>query len=146
MIDAQLTFGWPTGQTAAPEQSTLRSLLGYGMMLSALRLRTLQWYGHLRTQEQCNERNLEFLPFIIEADGGGLGSVARKVCATVAQAWAARDGEEVSCRAASLLRRITTTVHRENARALLRRLPLQTAVPVSSSPAAWGADEFMDIS
>ena len=92
---------------------------------------------HLRTQAQCNDRNLDFLPFIIEADGGGLGPVARKVCASIAQTGAARDGEEGSTRAASLLRRITTTVHRENARAMLRRLPVQMSVPVSSSPAAW---------
>ena len=65
---------------------------------------------------------------------------------TVAHAGAARDGEEVSYRAASLLRRITTTVHRENARAMLRRLPVQTAAPLGASPAAWGVDEFMEIS
>ena len=100
----------------------------------------------MRTLEQCNDRRLEFLPFIIEADGGGLGPIARKVCATIAQAGAARDGEEVSCRAASLLRRITTTSHCENARAMLRRLPVQAAAPLGSSPAAWGVDEFIEIS
>ena len=70
--------------------------------------------------------------------------MAGKLCAIIAQAGAARDGEESSFRAASLLRRITTTVHRENARAILRRMGVQTAVPVGSSPEAWFDDPCMD--
>ena len=77
---------------------------------------------YLGTEASCNERNIEFLPFVVEAHGGGLGPVARRVCASIAQAAAARAGEEVTNQAASLLRRITYSLHRENARAVLRRL------------------------
>ena len=95
---------------------------------------------YLGTQANCNERNIEFLPFVVEAHGGGLGPVARKVCASIAQAAAARAGEEVTHQAASLLRRITSTLQRENARAVLRRLPTQPRSQSRSSPAAWGED------
>ena len=95
---------------------------------------------YLQTQASDNDRNIEFLPFVVEAHGGGLGPVARRVCGSIAQASAARVGEEVSHQAANLLRRITSTLHRENARAVLRRLPTQPHNASSSSPAAWGED------
>ena len=95
---------------------------------------------YLNTEASCSERNLEFLPFVVEAHGGGLGPVARRVCASIAQVAAARAGEEVGQQAASMLRRITYSLHRENARAVLRRLPVQAPQAARGSPAAWSVD------
>ena len=69
------------------------------------------------------EQDLQFLPFVVEAHGRGFGPVARRVLGQVARAGAAREGEEVEVQAARLLRRMSISVHRENARATLRRLP-----------------------
>ena len=96
--------------------------------------------GHMNTAAECHQQNLAFMPFVIEAHGGGFGPVARRVCSHVARAAAAREGETVEVQAASLMRRISTTVIRENARSVLRRLPRPAAAAACSSPAAWGED------
>ena len=64
--------------------------------------------------------------------------MARKVCAHIAKTRAAREGDDVEVQAAGLLRRISVSVHRENARATLKRLPHRTLEASSSAdPAAW---------
>jgi len=97
--------------------------------------------SHLDTEAVCRQVGLSFVPFVVEAHGGGLGRGARQVCAHIAKAAAGRKGDEVEVKAASLMRSISVSVHRENARAILRRLP---ASPLPSSPEippeAW-ADE-----
>ena len=98
---------------------------------------------YLNTEACCSERNIQFLPFVVEAHGGGLGPVARKVCATIAQAAAARAGEKVKYQAANLLRRITFTLQRENARTVLRRLHAQAVGFSGSAHEAWGEDVEM---
>ena len=77
---------------------------------------------------------------MIEAHGGGLAPTARRVVAHIAKAGAARDGEDVELQAATLLRRISISVHRQNARAVLRRLPGPRVVPSGVPPEAWGED------
>ena len=75
--------------------------------------------------------------------GGASGPVARKVVAHLAKASAAREGEDVETQAASLLRRISISVHRENARAVLRRMPVSASPHPSPCPEAWGEDADM---
>ena len=95
---------------------------------------------HLDTEERCLERGFIIRPFIIEAHGGGFGPVARRICARVAKAAAATSGEDVEVKAADLLRRISISLHRENARAILRRLPTQEGGSMAPSPAAWAEE------
>ena len=83
---------------------------------------------------------VQVFPFIIEAHGGGFGPVARRVLAEVARAGAAREGEEVEAQASSLLRRMSVSVHRENARAILRRLPGLVGTRAGPSPEAWAEE------
>ena len=83
---------------------------------------------------------MAFAPFVVEAHGGGLGPAARRVCARLAMGAASRGGEEVEVQAVSLLRRISLAVHRENARAVLKRLPGLVDCPSRPNPAAWGED------
>ena len=57
---------------------------------------------------------------------------------------AAREGEAPEVTAASLLRRISISIHRENARAILRRMPSGASTPPAPAPEAWGEDELMN--
>ena len=95
---------------------------------------------HLDTESLCRDQGLSLLPFVVEAHGGGLGPVARRVCAAIARAGAARAGEEVEVQAASMVRRISISAHRENARSMLRRLGSTPSGPASLTPAAWDED------
>ncbi len=78
------------------------------------------------------------MPFVIEAHGGGLAPMARRVVAHIAKAVAARDGEVVEPQADTFPRRISISVHRENARVVLRRLPGTWVAPSGVPPEAWG--------
>ena len=95
---------------------------------------------HQDTEELCLERGLLFQPFVAEAHGGGFGPVARRICGRVARAAAAISGEEVESKAADMLRRISTAIHRENARAVFRRMPLVEGGCVGPAPAAWAEE------
>ena len=99
--------------------------------------------NYLSTEGACSEQDLSFLPFIVEAHGGGLGPTARRVVGHLARHGAAREGEAPEASAARLLRRISTSIHRENARAILRRLPTAAASPPAPTPEAWAEDAPM---
>eukprot|EP00929_Paragymnodinium_shiwhaense_P092157 TRINITY_DN52028_c0_g1_i1.p1 TRINITY_DN52028_c0_g1~~TRINITY_DN52028_c0_g1_i1.p1 ORF type:complete len:105 (+),score=29.87 TRINITY_DN52028_c0_g1_i1:578-892(+) len=53
----------------------------------------------------------------------------------------ARNSEEVETEATLLLRSISTTLQRETARAVLRRLPVPQRAPAAASPAAWQEED-----
>ena len=72
---------------------------------------------------QCQQQGISFLPMVVEAVGGGWGKVARGVWSALAKSSALANGEletERSC-AIMLRQRLSMTLHRENARACLRR-------------------------
>jgi hypothetical protein len=96
---------------------------------------------HDNTQARCLEQRLAFIPFVVEADGGGLGPAARRLCGFVSKVGAAREGQEVEVKAADLLRCISCSLQRENARAVLRRLP-RGSLPdaADGNAAAWATD------
>ena len=98
---------------------------------------------HLDTAKQCQDQGIAFEPFVLEAHGGGFGAIARRACSRVARAGAARAGDEVEVQATSLLRCISVSIHRENARAVLRRLPPGVAGRDGTCPEAW-AEEAVD--
>ena len=58
----------------------------------------------------------------------------------MARASAAKEGEEVEVQAAGLMRRISVSLMRENARSVLRRLPGLVHPASGSSPEAWADD------
>jgi hypothetical protein len=92
---------------------------------------------YLDTANSCHNAGLAFVPFVVEAHGGGLGPAARKVCGHLVKAAAARDGDEAEVHAADLFRRISITLQRENARAVLRRLPQAAPPPPAAYPEVW---------
>lgn len=74
------------------------------------------------TQTKCQEQGIEFVPLVIEAHGGGWGAQLRQAVGFLAiQQKAAgewcREGAPVR-----IAQRISTSLQRENARAVLRRL------------------------
>ena len=70
---------------------------------------------------------------VIEAHGGGLSSTFRKVFAWVAERAAAAKGTEAEAESLRMAQRISVTLHRENARAVLRRLlPAPEPIPTSA--------------
>ena len=95
---------------------------------------------YLDTETTCSANQLCFLPFIVEAHAGGLGKTARRVCGFIARAHAASQCKDVAEQASKLLRRISTSLHRENARAILCRLPLANAGSSHAHPAVWDYD------
>ena len=83
------------------------------------------------TEELCSRQGIRFFPMVVEAHGGGWSNSARKTLDCIAKhitaAWNT-DGEAASL---SIAQRLSTTLHRENARAVLKRLqqPVLEEVP-----------------
>ncbi len=75
------------------------------------------------TKSQCQSQGFSFIPMVMEAVGGGWGKMARCVWSELAKTSALATGEletEKTC-AIMLRQRLSMTLHRENARACLRR-------------------------
>ena len=84
------------------------------------------------TESKCQRQGLQFVPLIIEAHGGGWGGPLRQVAGFLA-AQQKTAGEW--CRegtGARMAQRISTTLQRENARAILRRLSATALSPVEA--------------
>ena len=71
----------------------------------------------------CQQSGFSFIPMILEASGGGWGKQARCVWSELAKKHALATGELTSDKesAVTLLQRLSIILHRENARAILRR-------------------------
>ena len=73
---------------------------------------------------------MHFLPFVVEAVGGGLGPNAHKVISEIAKVKAASSGDSEDAEAGHLHQSIGLVLHRDNALAILRRaspIPWQDA-------------------
>ena len=77
---------------------------------------------HLNTEATCQQEGVTFIPVICEADGGGWGQAAHKVWNELAKHKAIVSGEQTSILVGRLLQSLGIILHRENARAILRRL------------------------
>ena len=73
------------------------------------------------TKSSCHEEGVTFIPIICEADGGGWGPEANRVWSSLAQQKSVLTGESNSIIASRLLQSLGIILHRENARAILRR-------------------------
>eukprot|EP00973_Karenia_brevis_P018946 2597125-Karenia_brevis.AAC.1 len=76
--------------------------------------------SHLETEGQCLAEGIGFTPMVIDAVGGGWGKAARGVWTQLAKSMALSPGEE-STVAVHALQRMSLLLHKENARAVLRR-------------------------
>jgi len=75
----------------------------------------------LDTAVQCQEEGMIFIPMVMEAHGGSWGSDARRAWAQVAKAAAQLTGDSPAVVAERHLQRLSVILHRENARAIVRR-------------------------
>ena len=78
---------------------------------------------YLATEATCQEEGINFIPMICEADGGGWGPAAHSVLSEIAKYKSVLTGDQCSTIATQLLQSLGLILHRENARAILRRLP-----------------------
>ncbi len=96
---------------------------------------------HMNTDARCRTRGLEFMPLVAEAHGGSWGLVAKSVWKSLSKAWDAVTGSDESAAAAELQQRISVTLQRENARAVLKRLAPTAEVAPEACPDAWLDDD-----
>ena len=78
---------------------------------------------YMDTKSKCEEEGITFIPVICEANGGGWGPAANIVWNDLAKHKSLLTGETKSIIAAQLLQSLGIILHRENARAVLRRAP-----------------------
>ena len=90
--------------------------------------------SYLDTEVQCAARNLDFLPFVLEAHSGGVGKTARRICSHIAKIGSQRESEEISETTCTLFRRIILSFQREDARG---RLSGCFTSDMAANPEAW---------
>ena len=84
---------------------------------------------HQSTRLQCEAQGLQFLPLVAEACAGGWGPTAMKTWRALGSLIAARTGESAGLVVDQLLQSLSVSLQRENARAVLRRLPTAADAP-----------------
>ena len=77
--------------------------------------------SYMNTEATCTENGITFIPIICEADGGGWGPAAHAVWSEIAKQKSSMTGEPHSVTATQLLQSLGLILHKENARAILRR-------------------------
>ena len=96
------------------------------------------------TNALCRRQGLSFVPMVMEAHSGGWSKTARRVLDTIARHTATthrRSPEEASL---DFAQRLSCSLHRENARAVLRRLAVRDG---EAGTTAWDPghlDDFGD--
>jgi hypothetical protein len=77
--------------------------------------------AELPTGEACRLAGFTFYPMVMEAHGGGWGAEARAVIGSIAKCVAAARSCEPASASLEIAQRISIALHRENARAILKR-------------------------
>jgi len=77
--------------------------------------------SYKQTEQMCREQGLRFTPMIIEAHGGGWSPSFRAVVDWIARGNAATHHKDQSAVSLRIAQRISCSLQRENARAVLRR-------------------------
>ena len=79
------------------------------------------------TLNRCNANNLTFIPLVSEAHSGAWGNPAKTVINFIAQHTSAIHSESKDAASLMIAERLSSTLHRENARAILKRRQLSVA-------------------
>ena len=79
--------------------------------------------SHLGTEDLCSQEGFSFIPLVVEAHGGSWGLEARKAFSNIALRATATSGESSAVAVDKLTQRLCCLLQRENARAVLKRLP-----------------------
>ena len=89
--------------------------------------------SHLDTERLCQEEGFAFIPIVAEACGGCWGTSALKVFHEPAKTKSLLTGESTDLLQTQLLQNLGTTLHRENARAVVKRMFPARGVPTLCS-------------
>ena len=73
------------------------------------------------TSELCAQQGLCFVPMVIEAHAGAWGQSAKKVLASISRNAAASLKDSPDAVSLRIVQRLSIALHRENARAILKR-------------------------
>ena len=95
--------------------------------------------SYLNTEQKCHENGITFIPLIMEAHGGGWGSAATAVWNQVAKYKSTISGDTVSTSAMLISQSMGLILHRENARAILRRSQINDNSEFIELPGAYAA-------
>ncbi len=93
----------------------------------------------LGTSAHCQAEGFDFIPMVVEASGGGWASDARRVLLDIARAASKLTGDPFATKLEQFQQSLSVTLHRANARAILRRPPVSFAV----SPAVAAAEAVL---
>ena len=89
------------------------------------------------TQDQCQRQGMAFLPFVLEAHAGGMSPSARRTLDGIAREVAGATNADPAAVALRMAQRISCSLQRESARAILRR---RSAVGCTAATASgWDA-------
>ena len=100
--------------------------------------------NYLSTATQCEERGLQFLPIVIEAHGGSWAPTAKEAFKVLCRENANFTGIDTSTASSDFAQRMSITLERENARAILRRLCTGGVHEVGCNSAAWIDDPSVE--
>ena len=95
------------------------------------------------TANKCEEQGFKFTPMILDAHSGGWSHTARKVLSRVAQGVASCWGESRDAASLKIAQRISISLHRENVRAVLKRLVVQA--PEAPASSGWAENQLEDL-
>ena len=73
------------------------------------------------TEEECTQSGFSFIPLVMESHGGGSSHTSRRTLDTIARNAAARWNESPDTASLRIAQRLSMSLRRENARAILRR-------------------------
>ena len=92
------------------------------------------------TEEQCAHQGFAFIPMVLEAHSGGWGRTARQVLDIIVKQLSASWCDDAETASLRIAQRLSATLHKENARAILRRLcpPEQAEVADDAKVAVLG--------
>ena len=74
------------------------------------------------TEKLCSHHGFRFVPMVVESHSGSWGKEARQMFATIAKHAAITCTETCEPSSLTLVQRLSVTLHRENARAIVRRM------------------------
>ena len=100
---------------------------------------------YLQTAAQCLQQGILFIPMVAEAHGGSWGPAAKQSWKFLAKELANNTGVTSSMANAELAQRMSISLQRENARAILRRLGPMGEVKRGCNSAAWLPDDDNDV-
>ena len=86
--------------------------------------------AHLDTEALCRNEGLQFVPLVVEACAGGWGPTAVRTLRALGELLADRTGQTPAAATEHLFQALSVVLQRENARAVLRRLPVAALAPV----------------